>query len=181
MTRDDLRRLAALEIDFGAIGLMEPGIPQAPCFCTPEGAEYVGRLGCDGVHFILLPGDERVFCVDPAMGEPGKYVLPVGADLRQFLSYVLYCGDANPLSQLWWMDESRFRALLEEDRAALAGCGDLSARKAAACAAVAGAFGLSPADPFRPVKAMQAAFDPAVLSFSEAYYDTLGLEREERS
>ena len=30
-------------------------------------------------------------------------------------------------------------------------------------------------------KAMQAAFDPAVLSFSEANYDTLGLEREERS
>lgn len=181
MTRDDLRRLAALEIDFDAIGLLEPGIPQEPYFCTPEGAEYVGRLGCDGVHFILLPGDERVFCVDTAMGEPGKYVLPVGTDLRQFLSYVLYCRDANPLSQLWWMDEPRFRTLLEEDRAALADCGDLSAQKEAACTVIAGAFGLSPADPFHPVKAMQAAFEPAVLSFSNAYYDVLGIEREERS
>ena len=94
MTRDDLARFAALPIDHEAIGLMEPGVPQEPYFCDPVGGEPVGRIGCDGVHFILLPGDERVFCVDPAMGEPGTYVLPVAEDLRQFLSFVLYCGDA---------------------------------------------------------------------------------------
>ena len=75
-TREDLARLCTLPIDFEAVGLMEPGVPQEPYFCTPVGAEYVGRLGCDGVHFILLPGDERVFCVEPSMGEPGTYVLP---------------------------------------------------------------------------------------------------------
>ena len=85
MTRDDLARLRALDIDFESIGLLEPGVPQEPYFCTPLGAEHVGRTGCDGVHFVLLPGDERIFCVDPAMGEPDKYVLPVAEDLRQFL------------------------------------------------------------------------------------------------
>ena len=38
------------------------------------------------------------------------------------------------------------------------------------------AFGLEPADPFEPVKAMQAAFDPSALVFSDEYYDVLGLE-----
>ena len=113
MTRDDLKRFCALDIDFESIGLMEPGLSLEPYFCTPMNAEPVGRLGCDGIHFVLLPGDERVFCVDPAMGEPGTYVLPVATDFREFLSFVLYCRDANPLSQIWWLTEERFRELLE--------------------------------------------------------------------
>ena len=69
MTRDDLRVFQGLEIDFSSIGLEQQD--SSPYFCTPVGAEYVGWIGCDGVHFVLLPGDERVFCVDPAMGEAG--------------------------------------------------------------------------------------------------------------
>ena len=115
MTREDLARFAALPIDFGAIGLLEPGVPQEPYFCDPVDGEPVGRLGCDGVHFILLPGDERLFCVDPAMGEPGHYVLPVAEDFRQFLSFVLFCGDANPISQIWWTEEEQFRDFLKEE------------------------------------------------------------------
>lgn len=34
MTREDLARFAALPIDFGAIGLLEPGVPQEPIFAT---------------------------------------------------------------------------------------------------------------------------------------------------
>ena len=67
-TREDMKRFCALDIDSGAIGLMEPSVPQEPCFCDPVEREDVGRLGCDGVHFILLPGEEKVYCVDPAMG-----------------------------------------------------------------------------------------------------------------
>lgn len=33
-------------------------------------------------------------------------------------------------------------------------------------------------DPYEPVKALQGAFDPGVLTFSDEYYDVLGLERE---
>ncbi len=178
-TRDDLKRLRALDADLSALGLEQRGPELTPYFCTPVGAEPVGDIGCDGVHFVLLPGDERVFCVDPSMGEIGTYVLPVGEDLRQFLSFVLYCRDANPISQIWWLTEERFRDLLREDaEASWPGCEAFFEKKDAALAAIASAFGLTPEDPFDKVKAMQAAFDPSVLKYSDEYYDVLGLERE---
>ncbi len=178
MTRDDLQRLRALDIDLSALGLEQREL--TPYFCTPVGAEPVGDIGCDGVHFVLLPEDERVFCVDPAMGEEGTYVLPVGENLREFLSFVLYCRDANPISQLWWMDEPRFRDLLREDaEASWPGCEEFFAKKGAALAAVAAEFDLAPEDPYAKVKAMQAAFDSSVLQFSAEYYDVLGLDPPE--
>ena len=131
-SRDDIKTFWALEIDPTAVGL-EPAGAEDACFCTPAGAEVFARLGCDGVHFVLLPGDERVFCVDPAMGEPGSYALPVAEDFRQFLSFVLFCGDANPISQIWWMGEGRFRAFLKEEaERSWEGMGDLLERKKAA-------------------------------------------------
>ena len=178
MTRDDLKVFRALDIDFDSIGL-EPNAGAVPYFCTPVGAEYVGRIGCDGVHFILLSGDERVYCVDPAMGEEGKYVLPVAGDFREFLSFVLFCRDANPLSQIWWMTEGRFRNLLAEDAAASwPGCEEYFSKMDAALAKIAEAFGIAPIEPYARVKALQEAFDPSVLRFSDEYYDTLGIERE---
>lgn len=170
MTREDLARFAALPIDFGAIGLMEPGVPQEPYFCDPADGEPVGRLGCDGVHFILLPGDERVFCVDPAMGEPGHYVLPVAEDFRQFLSFVLFCGEANPISQIWWLSRPRFDALLEETRQTP------RPQRDHALSAIAAAFSLKGTDPYEKVRTLQSAFDPGCLRFSAEYYDVLGLE-----
>ena len=179
MTRDDWKRFCALNIDFSAIGL-ERGGQFCDYFCTPVDAEPVGSIGCDGVHFVLLPGDERVFCVDPAMGEEGKYVLPVAENFREFLSFVLFCRDANPLSQIWWMDEAKFRQMLREDaEQTWPGCEEYFARKAAALETVAKTFALAPADPFEKVRALQAAFDPSVLHFSDEYYDVLGLERPE--
>lgn len=176
MTRDELKRFQALDIDFGAIGLMEPGVSQPLYFCDPVGAEHVGRIGCDGIHFVLLPGDERVFCVDPAMGEPGTYVLPVAEDFRQFLSFVLYCRDAAPIAQIWWIEEARFRRLLKEDAAAQwPGCADVFAKRDAALRALSETFGLVPADPYHCVKALQAHFDSSVLRFSDEYRDVLGL------
>ena len=180
MTREDLAHLRALGIDLSALGLEQGGIELNAYFCTPVGAEPVGAIGCDGVHFVLLPGDERVFCVDPSMGEIGTFVLPVGEDLRQFLSFVLYCRDANPISQIWWMNEKQFRDLLREDaEASWPGSEAFFAKRDAALSAVAAAFCLAPEDPFEKVKAMQAAFDPSVLSFSAEYYDVLGLEPPE--
>ena len=169
-TREDLKRFCALETDFGAIGLMEPGVPQAPYFCDPPEGEQVGRTGCDGVHFILLPGDERVYCVDPAMGEEGTYVLPVAEDFRQFLSFVLFCGGSDPIAQIGWLSRPRFDALVAENRQTE------WPERDAALSAVAAAFALTGEDPYETVRVLQAAFDPAGLRFSEEYYDVLGLE-----
>ena len=179
MTRDDLKAFRALDIDFDSIGLLQGGADDFAYFCTPVGAEYVGRIGCDGVHFVLLPGDEKVYCVDPAMGEEGRYVLPVGRDFREFLSFVLFCRDANPLSQIWWMSEERFRNLLAEDAAASwPGSETYFKAKDEALAQIAETFGIAPVEPFEKVKALQAAFNPDALKFSDEYYDTLGIERE---
>ncbi len=170
-----MNRFLALDINFSSIGLEQAEI--APYFCTPLGAEYIGWIGCDGVHFVFLPGDERVFCVDPAMGEPGTFVLPVASDFREFLSFVLFCRDANPLSQIYWMTEERFRQLLREDAEAhWDGCEEYFAQTEAALKAVSAAFGLETADPYEKVKAIQAAFDPDCLVFSDEYYDVLGLD-----
>lgn len=179
MTRDDLKAFRALDIDFDSIGL-EPNAGAVPYFCTPVGAEEVGAIGCDGIQFILLPGDEAVYCVDPSMGEIGTYVLPVGSDLREFLSFVLYCHDANPLSQIYFLSEERFQTFAA-DEAEARGSGELEElfeAKDAALAKIAEAFGIAPAEPYEKIKALQAAFDPGVLQFSDEYYDTLGVERE---
>lgn len=174
--REDLKRFFALDIDFSAIGLAQ--VENAAYFCTPVGAEYIGWIGCDGVHFVLLPGDERVFCVDPMAMEEGRYVLPVAESFRQFLSFVLFCRDANPLTWLSWMEEPRFRRSLAEDAGVTwDGCEAFFAKKTVAMAAIAGAFGIEPEDPYEKVKTLQRAFDPACLTFSDEYYDVLGLER----
>lgn len=176
-SREAMVRFYGLEIHYDSVGLFPPSRNDVPYFCTPVGAEWAGSLGVDGIHFVLLPGDERVFCVDPSMGEPGAYVLPVASDFREFLSFVLFCRDANPLSQIHWMTGERFRQLLREDaKARWDGCEEFFAKKAAALEAVSAAFGLEPADPYEKVKAMQAAFDPDGLVFSDEYYDVLGLD-----
>lgn len=180
MTRDDLARLRSLNIDFESIGLLQDGGDDFAYFCTPVGAEFVGRTGCDGIHFILLPGDERVFCVDP-WGDEGQYVLPVGGDLREFLSFVLYCRDACPLSELRWKDADRFYGDLKEGEAEFQSADEGFQRNCEkALAAIARGFGLAPADPFDKVKALQAAFDPSGLEWSDEYYDVLGLENPRR-
>ena len=179
MTRDDLRTFHELNIDFSSIGL-EWGGEFGPYFCTPVGAEEVGSIGCDGIHFVLLPGDEKVYCVDPSMGDIGTYVLPVASDFREFLSFILSCHDANPLSQIYFLTEERFRTFAE-DEAEARESGDLDERfeaKDAALEMIADVFGLAPADPYEKVKALQAAFDPGILKFSDEYYDVLGIERE---
>lgn len=177
-TREIFKKLWELPAPLDAVGLL-PATADAAYFCTPENAEIIARLGGDGIHFVLLPEDERVFCVDPAMGKIGTYVLPVAADGEKFLSYLLYCRDANPLTQIYWLGEERFRVLLEEDRRAnWPGCEAFFAKKDSALTAIGKAFGLAPREPFAEVRALQTAFDSSVLRFSDEYYDVLGLERE---
>lgn len=173
-SREDVRTFCSLPVDFYSIEL-EPGPGAGPYFCTPEGAEIIGWL--NGIHFILLPGDETVYCVDPEMGEGGTFVLPVGRDFREFLSFLLFCRCTSPLAQIAWLEEDQFRQLLaDNEQNTWPGCEETLQNQAAALAAIADTFGLEPRDPYGPVKALQAAFDPSVLTFSDEYYDTLGLE-----
>ena len=105
----------------------------------------------------------------------------MGADFREFLSHLLFCKGTSPLAQIFMMDEVQFRKLLKDNAAnTWPGCEEDFKRRDASLALLAEMFGVQPKDPFARVKALQAIFDPAVLEFSDEYYDTLGLEHPSR-
>lgn len=168
-SREDLRRFYALDIDFGKLGLYPWGRTDVRYFCTPEDAECFARPGMDGIHYCLLPGEETVYVVRPMCLEEGRYVLPVAENFREFLSFLLYCGAEAALEQIpLWDTEERFQAYLAEQ--------ERDAEERAALDIIASAFALGPQNPYEKVKALQGAFDPANLIFSDEYYDVLGLE-----
>lgn len=176
-TRKDIQTFFSLPLDFSLLELEpETGADPVRYFCTPENAELIG-WGGSGTHFVLLPGDEAVYCVEPELAGEGTFVLPVGADFREFLSHLLYCKGTSPLAQIFLLDEARFRKFLRDNGAnTWPGCAEDLRRLDVSLALLAETFGLQPQDPFDRVKALQAAFDPSVLEFSDEYYDTLGLE-----
>ena len=116
-TRKDIQTFFSLPLDFSMLELEpETGADPVRYFCTPENAEVIG-WGSSGTHFVLLPGDEAVYCVEPELAGEGTFVLPVGADFREFLSHVLFCKCTSPLAQIFMMDEARFRKLLADNAA----------------------------------------------------------------
>ena len=166
-TRKDIQTFFSLPLDFSLLELEpETGADPVRYFCTPENAELIG-WGSSGTHFVLLPGDEAVYCVEPELAGEGTFVLPVGADFREFLSHLLFCKGTSPLAQIFLRDNGANT---------WPGCAEDLRRLDVSLALLAETFGLQPQDPFDRVKALQAAFDPSALEFSDEYYDTLGLE-----
>lgn len=180
-TREDVKTFFGLPLDFSMLELEpETGADPVRYFCTPENAEIIGWGSC-GTHFVLLPGDEAVYCVEPEMAEEGTFVLPVGADFREFLSHLLYCKCTSPLAQIFMLDAARFRKLLEDNDAnTWPGCEEDFKSRDASLDLLAETFHIRSRDPFQRVKELQTGFDPSVLNFSDAYYDTLGLEKPKR-
>ena len=180
-TREDVKTFFGLPLDFSMLELEpETGADPVRYFCTPENAEIIGWGSC-GTHFVLLPGDEAVYCVEPEMAEEGTFVLPVGADFREFLSHLLYCKCTSPLAQIFMLDGTRSRKLLEDNAAnTWPGCEEDFKSRDASLDLLAETFHIRSRDPFQRVKELQTGFDPSVLNFSDAYYDTLGLEKPKR-
>ena len=180
-TREDVKTFFGLPLDFSMLELEpETGADPVRYFCTPENAEIIGWGSC-GTHFVLLPGDEAVYCVEPELAEEGTFVLPVGADFREFVSHLLYCKCTSPLAQIFMLDATRFRKLLEDNDAnTWPGCEEDFKCRDASLDLLAETFHIRSRDPFQRVKELQTGFDPSVLNFSDAYYDTLGLEKPKR-
>lgn len=180
-TREDVKTFFGLPLDFSMLELEpETDADLVRYFCTPENAEIIGWGSC-GTHFVLLPGDEAVYCVEPELAEEGTFVLPVGADFREFVSHLLYCKCTSPLAQIFMLDATRFRKLLEDNDAnTWPGCEEDFKSGDASLALLAETFHIRSRDPFQRVKELQTGFDPSVLNFSDAYYDTLGLEKPKR-
>ena len=180
-TREDVKTFFGLPLDFSMLELEpETGADPVRYFCTPENAEIIGWGSC-GTHFVLLPGDEAVYCVEPELAEEGTFVLPVGADFREFVSHLLYCKCTSPLAQIFMLDATRFRKLLEDNDAnTWPGCEEDFKSRDASLDLLAETFHIRSRDPFQRVKELQTGIDPSVLNFSDAYYDTLGLEKPKR-
>lgn len=180
-TREDVKTFFGLPLDFSMLELEpETGADPVRYFCTPENAEIIGWGSC-GTHFVLLPGDEAVYCVEPELAEEGTFVLPVGADFREFLSHLFYCKCTSLLAQIFMLDATRFRKLLEDNDAnTWPGCEEDFKSRDASLDLLAETFHIRSRDPFQRVKELQTGFDPSVLNFSDAYYDTLGLEKPKR-
>ena len=180
-TREDVKTFFGLPLDFSMLELEpETDADLVRYFCTPENAEIIGWGSC-GTHFVLLPGDEAVYCVEPELAEEGTFVLPVGADFREFVSHLLYCKCTSPLAQIFMLDATRFRKLLEDNDAnTWPGCEEDFKSRYASLDLLAETFHIRSRDPFQRVKELQTGFDPSVLNFSDAYYDTLGLEKPKR-
>ena len=180
-TREDVKTFFGLPLDVSMLELEpETGADPVRYFCTPENAEIIGWGSC-GTHFVLLPGDEAVYCVEPELAEEGTFVLPVGADFREFVSHLLYCKCTSPLAQIFMLDATRFRKLLEDNDAnTWPGCEEDFKSRDASLDLLAETFHIRSRDPFQRVKELQTGFDPSVLNFSDAYYDTLGLEKPKR-
>ena len=180
-TREDVKTFFGLPLDFSMLELEpETGADPVRYFCTPENAEIIGWGSC-GTHFVLRPGDEAVYCVEPELAEEGTFVLPVGADFREFVSHLLYCKCTSPLAQIFMLDATRFRKLLEDNDAnTWPGCEEDFKSRDASLDLLAETFHIRSRDPFQRVKELQTGFDPSVLNFSDAYYDTLGLEKPKR-
>ena len=168
-TREDVKTFFGLPLDFSMLELEpETGADPVRYFCTPENAEIIGWGSC-GTHFVLLPGDEAVYCVEPELAE------------EEFVSHLLYCKCTSPLAQIFMLDATRFRKLLEDNDAnTWPGCEEDFKSRDASLDLLAETFHIRSRDPFQRVKELQTGFDPSVLNFSDAYYDTLGLEKPKR-
>ena len=50
--------------------------------------------------------------MEQELAEEGTFVLPVGADFREFVSHLLYCKCTSPLAQIFMLYATLFLKLL---------------------------------------------------------------------
>lgn len=169
-----LQYLRERNIDLGPLGLL-PADDSDRYFCTPVHAELIFRTGVDGVHYCRVKGlGETVFAVEP-MGEPGEMVYPVAESVEDFLRLVIACGGEAAVQQCRYWDRAQFDSFLGEYPP--------TASRLTCMERLWEELGLTPMDdPYGYVSIIQNGFDQGLLSFTEEYYDVLGLEppREEQ-
>lgn len=174
MTNSNLfYRFRSLPFSKDAIGL-EWNDNDVIYFCTPVGAEVIGWLGIDGIHFCFIPSisSDMVFAVSPMpCGE--HYVEPIAINFQEFLSLVLFCKGAGPLEQICYMSDGQFLELLESEKE------NSWAAQVDALNTLCVEFGIeSQSNAYQYVRDLQVNFDYSIIPFSEEYYSVLGIERK---
>ena len=160
-----------LKIDGSRIGL-ELG-EETPCFCTPIGAEIIGWD--NGIHYCFIKGfGDMVFCVNPETC-CDYYVYPIARNFHDFLGLILAVGGTNTLQQIIWWDRKMFDDFVnspeeQENKVSPEVKGVLNIiRKEIDVASID--------IPFEYIKDLQSKFPYEQISYTNEYYDTLGIER----
>ena len=148
------KKFQSLNLSNSSIGLEWSG-NDTTYFCTPVGAEIIGLLGIDGIHFCFIPSvsSDMVFVVSPIpCGQ--NYVEPVANSFREFLSLVAFCKDASPLEQISYISEKQFLELLKPDEIVN------NLEKGVVLKALNESLNISPnLNTYKDVKKLQASFD----------------------
>lgn len=157
-------RFQQLNLDFAAVGLLS-GNTGIRYFCTPKGAEIIGRAGVDGIHYCFVEGfGEMVFAVSP-MELPGHYVRPVARSFEDFLRLLLACGSADVIEQAYLRNREQFDMDVYES-------GFLEDDMAAAFDTLKTELDLTPMqEPFGYIKELQVSFDYSSIPYTEEYTD----------
>lgn len=160
-----------LKIDGSWIGL-EFGA-QTPYFCTPIGAEIIGWD--NGIHYCFIKGfGDMVFCVNPETCCDYN-VYPIARNFYDFLGLILATGSTNTLQQIIWWDKTRFDNFVNSPEAQ-----EYRVRPEVKSVlnTIRKEMDIALIDtPFEYVKDLQSNFPYEQISFTNEYYDTLGIER----
>lgn len=141
-------------------------------YCYPVNAKPIGCEGC--ILYCFIDGyDDMVFAVNPeSYGEEGQ-VYPLARNFEDFLRLVVACGSANPVEQIGNMTREQFE---NHVKSTWDSCGE---EEKAVLEKIKTEFDISPMeDPYGYVKEVQQDFDGSKIIYSDAYYETLGIQRD---
>ena len=140
--------------------------------CYPVNAKPIGFEGC--ILYCFIDGyEEMVFAANPEnYGEDGQ-VYPLAENFKDFLRLVVACGSANPVEQIENMTREQFE---NHVKTTWDSCGE---EGRAVLEKIKMELGISPMeDPYGYVKEVQKNFDRSKIIYSDAYYETLGMQRD---
>lgn len=166
------KKYKTLQLDGQWIGL-EKGEETTDWFCTPVGAKVIGWD--NSIHYCFIDGfGEMVFCVNPETC-CDTYVYPLAKNFRDFLGLILTTANTNTMQQvILWNRETYEEFLQDPNTVEYATCPETKA----VLAKIQAALQIEPiADPFTYIKELQQNFVYDKIIFTNAYYDTLGLDR----
>lgn len=165
------KKYKSLKIDGSQIGLEQDG--GVPYFCTPIGAEIIGWD--NGIHYCFIKGfGDLVFCVNPETC-CDYYVYPIARNFRDFLGLILAAGNTNTLQQIIWWDKKMYDDFVhspeeQENKSRPEVIAVLNTiRREIDTASID--------SPFEYIKDLQSSFPYEQISFTNEYYDTLGIDR----
>lgn len=162
------QKFRKLNIAHAAIGLNQ-NLSDTNYFCTPVGAEVIGRAGVDGIHYCFIEGfGEMVFAVSPE-SLPGEYVHPIAKNFEDFLRLLLACGSMDAIEQTYLWDEELFDQYLMDNRP--------NENQQLILNVIKDSFQITPMEePYHYIKELQGSLDYSKLIFSEEYYEIVPAE-----